>query len=158
MFTLFAYGSCMNLASLSHTLGCDAQAFCLGPARLEGWRLQFNYPSTNGRDHFGNLVADAQGRVFGALFQLASPHREAIRQREAWHKGRYREERLTVVPLNGAGAPCEAVVYVANVVSAHEGNPGARYASLVLDGARSCALPPEYVAELEVRLGQLLRL
>jgi cation transport regulator ChaC len=155
MFRLFAYGSCMNVASLSKTLGCDAQAYFLGPARLTGWRLLFNYPSTNGENHFCNIVPDPLHSLFGALYQLPAAHRDAIREREAWHKGRYREELLPVMPLRGADVPQPALVYVANVTSPHEGNPGARYARLVLEGALDCALPPSYIAEIEEQMRRL---
>ena len=155
MFRLFAYGSCMNAASLSQTLGCDAQAFYLGPARLTGWRLRFNYPSTNGEHHFCNVVPDSLHSVFGALYQLPTSHRDAIRQREAWHKGRYREELLPVAPLHMTEVPQPALVYVANVTSPHEGDPGARYARLVLEGALDCALPPSYIAELGEQIKRL---
>lgn len=155
MFRLFAYGSCMNTASLSQTLGCDAQKFFLGPARLIGWRLVFNYPSTNGTDHFCNIAQDPLDTVFGALYELPASHREAIRQREAWHKSRYREVLLTVALLDADKPPEPALVYVANVTSEQERNPGTRYAKLVLDGALGCSLPPSYIARLE---GQIQRL
>jgi hypothetical protein len=158
MFRLFAYGSCMNAASLSQTLGYDAQTFYLGPARLTGWRLRFNYPSTNGEDHFCNIMPDPLHAVFGALYRLPAAYREAIRAREAWHKGRYREELLPVAPMHVAEVPQPALVYVANVTSPHDGNPGARYARLVLEGAIDCGLPPSYIAEIEAQMRRLTEL
>jgi cation transport regulator ChaC len=155
VFKLFAYGSCMNTASLSQTLDCDAQKFFLGPAQLVGWRLVFNYPSTNGTDHFCNIERDPLESVFGALYQLPAAHRYAIRQREAWHKGRYREEVLTAALLDADKPPAPALVYIANVTSEQEGNPGTRYAKLVLDGALGCYLPPSYIAKLEGHIRRL---
>jgi cation transport regulator ChaC len=151
-FTLFAYGSCMNISSLSATIGVDATRFFLGVARLPGWRVKFNYPSTNGTDFFCNLAPADGDCAFGALFRIPDIHLDAIRLREAWHKQRYREEVLRVQTLQPDAPHVDALVYLANVVVPSEGSPGKRYSQLVLDGARQCGLPPNYVKELQARM------
>lgn len=151
----FAYGSCMSVASLSATIGADTLPFLLGAGRLPGWRLAFNYPSTNGKDFFCNIVPDASDATFGALYRLPAACREAVRTREAWHKQRYREEVVRVEALGRRPGWLEALTYVANVAAAAEGDPGERYARLVLEGARQCGTPPDYIARLEARIAGL---
>ena len=84
-FAYFAYGSCMNLASLSTSLGCDAATYFAGAARLDGHRLAFNYASLNEPVCCANIEPAAGAIVAGALYRLPMRMLDATRSR-CWRR------------------------------------------------------------------------
>jgi len=133
----FAYGS--NLCR-ERLLGRVGAARVLGPARAPGRRLVFD---KHGRDGSGkaNLVVSPGDVVWGVVYRLAP---EAFERLDAWEGG-YRRISMEVL---GAG---QAWLFTQTYVAARrtdDPTPFASYKDLILAGARSHGLPPDWLEAL----------
>jgi gamma-glutamylcyclotransferase (GGCT)/AIG2-like uncharacterized protein YtfP len=133
----FAYGSNLARRRMRERVpGAQTR----GRALLLGWRLVADKP---GRDGSGkvNLVREAGGRVWGALWELRE---EALVVLDGFEGG-YARVAVGVRTRRGLR---DAITYVSTL---HAARPGlARgYKALVLEGARERRLPPDWIALLE---------
>jgi len=109
---------------------------------LEGYRLRFNIPIGPGERAVANLEADPAGRTCGVLYLLTPEDCERLDLTEGVHLGIYR--RLAVDVTGHDGERVVAFTYRSTLT--REGRkPSARYLGLLVDGARTHGLPPEYV-------------
>ncbi|MBN3773235.1 gamma-glutamylcyclotransferase family protein [Burkholderia sp. Se-20378] len=141
-FTYFAYGSCMNLASLSASLRCDAAPYFEGAARLDGHRLAFNYASLNEPVCCANIEPAAGAIVEGALYRLPMRMLDALERREGVHLGRY--VRCAVEVRGTGGLRVHALTYRGAVTLECEAAPSARYRDLLVRGLADAGVSAAY--------------
>ncbi|VWB26351.1 Putative gamma-glutamylcyclotransferase YkqA [Burkholderia lata] len=141
-FTYFAYGSCMNRASLSASLGCDATPYFEGAARLDGHRLAFNYASLNEPVCCANIEPAAGSIVEGALYRLPVRMLDALERREGVHLGRY--VRCAVEVRESGGLRVRALTYRGAVTLDCEAAPSARYRDLLVRGLTDAGVSAAY--------------
>lgn len=141
-FTYFAYGSCMNVASLSASLECDAAPYFTGAARLDGHRLAFNYASLNEPVCCANIERAAGGIVEGALYRLPTRMLAALERREGVHLGRY--VRCIVEVVTQDGQRVHALTYRGAVTLDCDAAPSARYRDLLVRGLADAGVSASY--------------
>jgi cation transport regulator ChaC len=113
-------------------------------ARLDGYRLCFDIPIGPGERGVANLAADAEARTHGVAHLLSEE--EALRlDRTEGVPHLYYREAVTLVTDHGALA---AFTYRSRVTSSGR-KPSARYLDILLDGARTHALPDDWLRVLE---------
>ncbi|MCA8000924.1 gamma-glutamylcyclotransferase family protein [Burkholderia metallica] len=141
-FTYFAYGSCMNVASLSASLGCDAAPYFAGAAQLDGHRLAFNYASLNEPVCCANIEPAADASVEGALYRLPMHMLDALERREGVHLGRYVRYAVEVREPGGSRMP--ALTYRGAVTLDCDAAPSARYRDLLIRGLADAGVSAAY--------------
>lgn len=130
----FAYGSNMSRGPMQARCPTAREA---GRAVLRGYRFVI---MANG---YASVVPAAGQDVHGLLWQIAPRDLAALDDYEDIAGGLYRHARLPVVQ---AGASLEALVYLG--CETREGLPRAGYIAEVVQAARDCGLPEQYVATL----------
>jgi gamma-glutamylcyclotransferase (GGCT)/AIG2-like uncharacterized protein YtfP len=137
----FAYGSNMNHEQM---LGnrCPG-ARLLGVATLPEHRFIINSRGV------ATILPSAGSRVLGAVWEITDEHERTLDHYEGVRRGYYRRERHQVDLADGGTV--EALVYTASETS--EGKPRPGYLEGILEGARQCGLPPEYVDGLAAWAG-----
>lgn len=153
-FYYFAYGSCMCPVDLKRTMGESTYQYVIGPAILSGYRLGFYRRSQRRNCGALDVVKDANSSVEGVLYQLPwrmSPlldEREEVRFDidQGVHVGGYQPELIEV--------DCSGQLYsnVRTYTVIHklpeELAPNDWYFNVVLRGAVTCGLTPEYCWKL----------
>ena len=119
-------------------------AACLGPARLDGFRLAFLRRSVRWRAGAADVVEAAGHAVWGVLYAVDEAHLEALDGKE-FHGTGYRRRHVEV---RCAGARCRAVTY--EVIEKEPGHlaPRADYVDLLVAGAVERGLPEDWVQRL----------
>lgn len=133
----FAYGSCLNHASLSASLDLEVGPCFLGPAWLEGYKLSFSYASVTEAVCFATILREVGARTEGGLFRLPVTTLPALDRREGIGSGRYGRLQVTVETEAG---PHSALSYHGLVTLPFEARPSERYRSLFEGGLRDCRL------------------
>jgi cation transport regulator ChaC len=131
----FAYGSNMHRAVMHKHA---PEAVTLGVARLKDYRFLVT------ADGYASVAPHPRGCVYGLLWRLTARDRVA---RDLWENtaaGLYRAEMLPVIV---DGKRRRALVYVARARPRGVPRPG--YMEMVLQAARECELPADYVASLQ---------
>ena len=135
MLPYFAYGANMDER---HMHGRVPNATSLGPARLAGYRLAFNVYSTEWEGGAANLEVDAEGRVYGVLWDIPE---EEFRGLDAFagHPTYFRREEIVV---DRSGSMVTSWTYR---VAHQEGyvRPTDRYLAHLYAAIRVQGLPPE---------------
>jgi gamma-glutamylcyclotransferase len=131
----FAYGS--NMAR-----GAMPEARLMRPARLEGYRLALTRRSIRWQAGVLDIVAAPGESVWGALFELDGADLERLDAKEG---AGFAYRRIEVDLEDGLRAIAYEVIDKEPV----EVPPAPEYSALVLDGARECGLPDDWVGELE---------
>ncbi|PMN90674.1 gamma-glutamylcyclotransferase family protein [Enterovibrio norvegicus] len=153
MFYYFAYGSCMNLASLSDTLGVDVKTHVLGLSYLNDYKLKFNYPSIDFDYHYCNIAQAPNRRVEGTLFLLPDSALEPLREREEYWEGRYDEIQIQVT-CDGKTYH-DVLTYQAKAVADEEIFPGERYLGLLEQGLFDAQVSEQYHTEVMRHINRL---
>ncbi len=146
MTLLFTYGSNMASAEMA---AVTPGAHFLGPARLEGHRLELRRRSVRWGGGAVDIVPTAGECVWGALYEVDDL--EGLDAKEGTAVGAYRRRTVTV-ELRGERLSAQA--YEVKEKEHEEVPPTRDYAELVLAGARERDLPPAYVKELGRRLAK----
>lgn len=141
-FLYFAYGSCMNFASLSVSLGCEAALYFAGPARLDAHRLAFNYASLNEPVCCANIEPVAAATVEGALYRLPIGMLEALERREGVHLGRY--GRCAVDIRVRDERPVRVLTYRGLVTLDGDCAPSPRYRDVFVRGLEDAGVSTSY--------------
>ncbi|MGS0896986.1 gamma-glutamylcyclotransferase family protein [Burkholderia stagnalis] len=141
-FTYFAYGSCMNFASLSASIECDAQAYFAGSARLDGHRLAFNYASLREPVCCANIEPEAGASVEGALYRLPMRLLDTLERREGVPLGRY--VRYAVEVAEPGGRRVHALTYRGAITLDQDAAPSARYRDLLVRGLADAGVSTSY--------------
>ena len=131
---LFAYGT--NMAS------SEMQAFCpeyrfLGPARLDGFQLEFRRRSRRWGGGAADIVEAPGEAVWGALYEVPEGELERLDGKEG--AGFAYRRRAIQVEYDGNG--CAAQAYEVIEKEAEEVPPTAEYLDLLETGARERGLP-----------------
>jgi hypothetical protein len=139
----FAYGSNMSPAIFVRRRGmAPIEARC---AVIAGYRLCFDIPIGPGERAVANVRADADARTHGVAYLLTVADGERLDRSEGV-PNLYRREPVDLhVP---GDASIRGFTY-RSVISVAGRKPSARYLDLLLHGARTHALPAEWVAHLE---------
>jgi hypothetical protein len=131
----FAYGSNMHRAVMrKHAPG----AVPLGVACLQGYRFVIT------ADGYASVAPHPSGCVHGLVWRLTARDRVTLDLWENLAGGLYRAEMLPVI---AAGRRRRALVYVARPRPRGVARPG--YMEIVVQAARECELPADYVASLQ---------
>jgi len=149
MFCYFGFGSNMNITSLRAK---GVEPLISRRATLFGWRLRFNV------QHFfrheggvGNIErTDSQDDcVLGVLHECPDEALARLDTAEAYGHG---YDRITVEVQTEDGKQVPALTYIGMPEFINDSClPSRRYLNIVLDGARSAGLEPDYVRELEAQ-------
>jgi len=133
----FAYASNMNLAQMKER--CPGGRF-LKLAVLAGYRFVYDGYSVTRQGATANIVKSETESVRGALFEITEKDRLSLDA----HEGYPREYDRKVVEVRDAdGAAHAAMTYFRPGRAL--GKPHPDYERVVLDGARDCKLPEDYV-------------
>jgi gamma-glutamylcyclotransferase (GGCT)/AIG2-like uncharacterized protein YtfP len=145
---LFAYGS--NLAEDQMELWCPAYTF-LGPARLEGFRLEFRRRSVRWVGGAADVVEADDEEVWGALYEL--PDGEVERLDEKEYEGSAYRRREVEVEYDGG----RRVVQTYEVIDKTRAEiaPAPAYAAAILRGMAERGLPERWQWRVEHRLSEL---
>ncbi len=137
----FAFGSNLDLRQFARR--CPG-ATAAGRARLPDYRLAFTRYSTKRKGGVADIVPEAGGEVWGALYEVEEHHLALLDDFENVPRS-YRRETLAV--FDDAGEEREAVAYVANKTGTFA--PSRMYLDLIVNGARAHGLPEEYILAIE---------
>ena len=138
----FAYGSNMAPAEME---AWSAGHRCLGPARLEGYRLGLRRRSIRWQAGVLDLLPAAGAMVWGVLYELPE---DALARLDEKEGAGFAYRRIDVEPvLDGERRRAHAYEVIAKEPGEVPCAPD--YGQLVLAGARERGLPPEWVANLE---------
>jgi gamma-glutamylcyclotransferase len=132
----FAYGTNMDARQMEQRV---PGARLIGPARLDGFRLAFNVYSRSWQAGAANLELDADGHVYGVLWELVEDEMKGLDTFEG-HPTFYRREEVTV---DGPQGPVIAWTYR---VAHQEGafvRPSDEYLQQIYSAIRVHGLPPE---------------
>jgi gamma-glutamylcyclotransferase len=133
----FAYASNMNLAQMKRW--CPASRF-FKTVLLEGFRFVYDGFSVPWDGAVGNIVkGDGEG-VWGALFEITESNRITLDAFEGYPRAYDRRE---VEVKDRDGNAYRAMTYFRTGRAL--GKPHPDYEKVVLDGAKECALPEDYV-------------
>ncbi len=136
----FAYGSNMSRGPMRARCR-SAQEH--GLAVLRGYRFVI---MANG---YASVVPAAGEEVHGLLWRIAPQDLAALDDYEDVAGGLYRQAMLPVLQQGQTGLDGEltsALVYLG--CEPREGRPSSSYMALVIEAARDCGLPEDYVAQL----------
>lgn len=139
----FAYGSNMSAAQMAER--CPG-ATALGAARLAGWKLRFDRPSSRWGGFVADIVASEGAEVWGVLWRVTDAHMESLDRFEGVSSGAYRRIEVSVsTQLDGRTHRAEAY---AVCDPARSGRPSDLYLGVMVAGAMEHRLPAEYVRQL----------
>jgi gamma-glutamylcyclotransferase len=133
----FAYGSNMNLAQMKER--CPGGRF-LKPVVLEGHRFVYDGYSVAREGATGNIVPSEVDSVRGALFEITERDKLALDSHEGYPKT-YDRREFDVRDADGNSY--RAVAYFRT--GRAPGKPHPNYEKIILDGARDCRLPEDYI-------------
>ena len=140
----FGYGSNMSRNVFVERRGLRPQASRRG--RLDNFRLCFNIPVGPGERAVANLEPAPGAHTWGLLHLLSPPDFERLDNSEGVPAGIY--HHLNVQVITDGGETVDAVTYQSPLILQGR-KPSVRYMSLLLEGARQHALPPDYISFLE---------
>lgn len=133
----FAYASNMNQAQMRRW--CPASRF-LRTAFLDGHRFVYDGFSVAWDGAVGNIVLSETEGVWGALYDITERDRLILDAFEGYPRS---YERKEVEVTDREGNPHRAMAYCRTGRAV--GKPHPDYERVVLDGARDCGLPEDYV-------------
>jgi cation transport regulator ChaC len=113
-------------------------------AWLDGYRLCFDIPIGPGERGVANLAADAAARTHGVAHLLTEEDALRLDRTEGVPHLYYRE----AVTLDSETGALAGFTYRSRMTSAGR-KPSARYLDILLDGARTHALPDDWLRTLE---------
>lgn len=133
----FAYASNLNLGQMKRW--CPASRF-LKTVFLEGHRFVYDGFSVTWDGAVGNIVKSEAESVWGALYDITERDRLTLDAFEGYPRA---YDRKDVEVRDRDGNTYQATTYTRTGRAL--GKPHPDYEKVVLDGAKECALPEEYV-------------
>ncbi|MDD8014224.1 MAG: gamma-glutamylcyclotransferase [Acidobacteriota bacterium] len=133
----FAYASNMNHALMKER--CPGGRF-LRKAKLPGYRFVYDGYSPETQGSVGNAVRSETESVLGALFEIMESDRLGLDGFEG-RPGFYDRKEIEV--MDDEGTVYKALAFLRTPRPL--GKPHPRYEKLVLEGAKDCRLPDEYM-------------
>jgi gamma-glutamylcyclotransferase len=141
MLLYFAYGSNMDPQTMQERV---PHARPLGPARLDGFRLEFSIYSTRWEGGAANLELDERSHVWGVLWEIPEEGRAGLDAYRG-HPTFYRREEVSV--LGPAGKVIAFTYRVAHQKAWIRPTDG--YVNLLRSAIRVHGLPPEALDALD---------
>jgi len=132
----FAYGSNMN--SLQMRERCPGSRF-IGKATLDNFKFVYDGTSKEG-GAVGNIVKEGDEFVLGGLYEINDSHFRSLDRYEGYRTS-YDRKEFSVQTVDGKFF--SAIVYLRT--GKQVGEPSSQYRSIVIQGARDCGLPEEYI-------------
>ncbi|HEX2069042.1 MAG TPA: gamma-glutamylcyclotransferase family protein [Actinomycetota bacterium] len=142
MSRYFAYGANMDPR---HMLERVPGASVIGPARLDGYRLEFNVYSSEWDGGAANLEPDPDGRVWGVLWELPDDQLSGLDAYEG-HPVFFRREEVTV---QGPVEPAIAWTFRVAHQDRSYVRPTDSYVQLLRSAVRVQGLPPDALDIIE---------
>lgn len=133
----FAYASNMNFVQMKRW--CPASRF-LKAVFLEGHRFVYDGYSVTWDGAVGNMVGSDTERVWGALYEITEKDRLALDAFEGYPRT-YDRKEVDVKDVDGGVHRAMTYARAGRAV----GKPHPDYERVVLDGAKDCRLPEDYV-------------
>lgn len=133
----FAYASNMNFVQMKRW--CPASRF-LKAVFLEGHRFVYDGYSVTWDGAVGNMVRSDTERVWGALYEITEKDRLALDAFEGYPRT-YDRKEVDVKDVQGNVFQAMTYARAGRAV----GKPHPDYERVVLDGAKDCRLPEDYV-------------
>lgn len=141
MIYYFAYGSNMNHGQMKKRCGERGFKF-IARAYLKGYRFIYDGYSEYRKGAVANIVKSRKGVVWGALYTIDEP---CLKKLDAYENYPYTYDRREVEVFTEDGKKFVAWVYLRE--PRKPGTPSHKYRKTILEGARDCNLPEEYVRE-----------
>ena len=139
----FSYAS--NLKRQWLLGNCPSAVFvCI--AKLDGYRISFCGYSESWKGAKATIIRSPGDAVWGAVWKLSPDHVTSIDSEEGVHLGVYNKLALTVTK-KGGDEKFECITY-ARPEDVPQGAPSPQYLQTILEGARECDLPQDYIEEL----------
>lgn len=132
----FAYGSNMDATHMATRVPA---ARVVGPARLDGFRLEFNVYSTEWEGGAANLELDQQAHVWGVLWEVPEDQSGGLDAFQG-HPTFFRREDVVVEMGSG---PAVAWTYRVAHQSGSYVRPTDAYLNRIRSAIRQQGLPPE---------------
>jgi 2-hydroxychromene-2-carboxylate isomerase len=136
----FAYGSNMSPGTFVERRRMRPLATRWG--WLDGYRLSFDLPVGPGERGCASVTAAPEARVAGVLYRIDHANAEWLDRTELGY-------RRIAVEIDADGGERIGAFTYQSATSRPGRRPSRRYLDLLLDGARTHALPAEYVAWLD---------
>lgn len=136
----FAYGANMNHESMYDRCSNGTIKF-LKRVFLDGWVFRYRGYSRGRRGAVADIQQCEGERVWGGLWEIDNESLQALDRFEGYPS--FYTRRLVTVQ-DDEGHAYEAWVYVMNG-KWEEGEPSDYYQSIVVQGARDCGLPEDYI-------------
>lgn len=138
----FAYGSNMSHNEIRQK--CPHGKF-LKRAYVKNHKLVFDGHSKKRDGAVANIIESEGNVVWGGLFEIIEDDLKALNHYEGYL---YSYDRKTVTVNDDQGNSCEAIVYYRE--GATLGAPSESYRALVIEGAKDCNLPGDYIESLKM--------
>ncbi len=135
----FAFGSNMNLPQMKKR--CPGSRL-LSAATLENFQFVYDGKSERWGGAVGNVISAPGKRVIGGLFEIKDGDLMSLDQYEGFPI-RYKRKELPVKKQDGEVV--FAIVYFRE--GEKPGLPSDSYRVAVVEGARDCGVPEEYIKE-----------
>jgi AIG2-like family len=142
MAYFFAYGDRMNPEKM---YGDTPGAKLIGPARVEGYRLEFNVQSRTWGGGAANAVADHGGTLHGVLWEVSD---DDLARFDSFRGEDVGQHGVLDLEVDGPNGPVTARTFL---VDSHAGyvRPADRYLQMLRAVAQAEGLPPEALAEID---------
>ena len=159
MIHYFAYGS--NMDEEDFEKRCREKGWCMvkfqnhRAAKLEGYKLSFNYRSTYWEAGAANIMEDEESCVYGLLSEIEDSDLETIRKKEGYYedcsKCYYNEICINVELLCDGTVVKEVKTYkvTKDKETAEDQRPKEKYMQLIIKNAKIYNFPKEYTEYLE---------
>lgn len=138
----FAFGSNMNLRQMKER--CGNSRF-ISSGFLDGFRFVYDGKSERWGGAVGNIIPSSDSRVYGALFEVTGSDLESLDRYEGYPV-RYQKIDLQI---KSGDEELNAFAYYRE--GEIEGAPSESYQATVVEGARDCGLPEQYIREFLVK-------
>lgn len=135
----FAYGSNMNHAQMKQR--CPGSVF-IKRAFLSGHKFVYDGYSSTRNGAVANIIetVDEENIVWGGLFEINEDNLSALDCYEGYPKS---YDRKNIEVKDDDGKRYDAIVYFRTGKA--EGKPSQEYRNIVIQGAKDCMLPIEYI-------------
>ncbi len=133
----FAYGS--NMSHMQMKKRCPSAVF-LKRAKLDGYKFVYGGFSQRRKGAVGNVVIDKAGVVWGALFEI---NKECVKNLDTYEGCPNSYQRIKINVYYDNGKKYKAFVYLKEPRKI--GSPSSEYRRTVVEGARDCFLPKDYI-------------
>ena len=145
----FAYGS--NLRAVQMSRLCPGHEF-LGPARLDGYRLAFNWPDEEWQGGVADVVTSPADAVWGALYRLREADWPTLDAYEVFDPAGPEEHneyvrRLVTVTPEHEQRTLQAWCYFVRAPLGHVA-PSELYRAALIEGAMQRGLPMDYITAM----------